>query len=371
MSNLFGRSLTIIAALILSACLDLGGKTVKEGDTEGDVVDPSKVICNPIDDYTPTFLERGLFGKLYYLEDDQPRYSSVDEFITNAHAIDADLYMNRLFVPTRPWDRGFHTMDGQLVTNPAGEALYEYFGIEVETELRLAPGQAPGHYQFAILADDGAIMRDAAGIEIVNNDGVHPTKMACASQSVYLEAATTVPVTIRYHQGPRFHIAMMILMRPFPADPAAVNDPQCGQLGNSHFFDSTTTPPTAKANYYGLLERGWVPLEGANYKLPKNRNPCVLQEQPLEISNVSLSGVTRNSVTVTWTTNVPASSKVWYKNTATGATSETAEDTALVTSHSVTVTGLTSNTLYSFRALSTTAGLQSGQSDERAVRTQR
>lgn len=371
MSNLYGRSLTIIASLFLSACLDLGGNTVKEGDTEVDVVDPSKVICNPIDDYTPTFLERGLVGKLFYLEDDQPRYSSVDEFITNAHEIDADLYMNRLFVPTRPWDRGFHTMNGELVTNPDGEALYEYFGIEVETELRLAPGQAPGDYQLAILADDGAILRDEDGNELVNNDGVHPTKMACATQAVYFDANTSLPVTIRYHQGPRFHIAMIVMMRPFPADPTAVNDVQCGRAGNSHFFDSTTTPPTAKANYYGLLERGWVPLEGANYKLPRNRNPCVLQEQPLEITNVSLSGVTRNSVTVSWTTNVAASSKVWFKNTSTGAAGETAEDAALVTSHSVTVTGLSPNTLYSFKALSTTAGLQTGQSDERAVRTQR
>ncbi|MEQ1876103.1 MAG: fibronectin type III domain-containing protein [Bdellovibrionia bacterium] len=375
MSNL-GRMLTVFAVLgSLTACLDTSdGPTVIDGDTEVDVIDPAKVICNPIDDFVPTFLSRGLVGKLYYLTDDQPRYSSVDEFIPNAHAIDADLYFNRLFVPTRPFDRGFYTMDGTLVTNPDGEALYEYFGVEMETMIKLAPGQAPGNYQFAILADDGAMMRlhEAGGDTlIVNNDGVHPTKMGCQSGSLYMDANTKLPVQVRYHQGPRFHISLVMMMRPMPTDPTLQNDALCGQMGNSMYFDSTQNPPSAKPNFYALLERGWTVLEGSNFELPNPKNPCVIQEEPIEITNMALSSVTTSAVTVTWTTNVPGTTKVEYKATNGGTWVFTAENPALVTSHSVTVTGLTPNTLYTFKAFSNSASMQTAQSDERATRTQR
>lgn len=376
MSNFFGRMLLVsFAVFSLTACLESSDQpTVIDGDTEVDVIDPSKIICNPVDDFVPTFLSRGLVGKLYYLTDDQPRYSSVDEFIPNAHAIDADLYFNRLNVPTRPFDRGFYTMDGTLVTNPDGQALYEYFGVELETELKLAPGQAPGNYQFAILADDGAMMRlhGASGDTVlVNDDGVHPTKMGCQSGSVYMDANTRLPIQFRYHQGPRFHIAMVVLMRPMPTDPALQNDALCGTSGNDAFWNSATNPPTPKANYYSLLERGWTVLEGANYQLPESSNPCVIQEEPIEISNLTLSGVTSTSVVVSWTTNVPGSTKVQYKATSGGVWTFTAENPTLTTSHSVTITGLSPNTLYTFKAFSTSASMQTAQSDERVIRTQR
>jgi hypothetical protein len=56
-------------------------------------------------------------------------------------------------------------------------------------------------------------------------------------------------------------------------------------------------------------------------------------------------------VTITWTTDVPADSQVQYgPNTAYG--SATAVDRNLVTSHSVTITGLTRKATYFFQVLS-------------------
>lgn len=86
----------------------------------------------------------------------------------------------------------------------------------------------------------------------------------------------------------------------------------------------------------------------------------------LAISNVQVSNVTTNSAVITWTTNKPATSRVIYGTTSrpdiSGASApnygytsstQTFNGTNWVTSHSVTVTGLSANTQYFFRVIST------------------
>jgi hypothetical protein len=72
---------------------------------------------------------------------------------------------------------------------------------------------------------------------------------------------------------------------------------------------------------------------------------------PPVISNVSSSNITSTSAVVTWTTNEPASSQVEY-----GLTTDYGSSTNLnpnpVTFHSRTITGLTPNTQYNYRAFS-------------------
>jgi hypothetical protein len=62
-----------------------------------------------------------------------------------------------------------------------------------------------------------------------------------------------------------------------------------------------------------------------------------------------------NSTIIVWTTNNPADSQVEY-GTTTSYGSQSALDTSLVTSHSVTLSGLTASTTYQFRVHSTDAG---------------
>ena len=60
------------------------------------------------------------------------------------------------------------------------------------------------------------------------------------------------------------------------------------------------------------------------------------------------------SATITWTTNEPGTSRVDY-GTSADALNQTLNDPALVTSHSVNLTGLTPGTTYFFRVRSTDA----------------
>ncbi|WP_413291151.1 fibronectin type III domain-containing protein [Bdellovibrio sp. HCB337] len=63
------------------------------------------------------------------------------------------------------------------------------------------------------------------------------------------------------------------------------------------------------------------------------------------VSGPSFS-VTTNTITVTWTTSEPATSQVWF-GVGANINQATAESSTLKTSHSVTLTGLSSNTTYS------------------------
>jgi hypothetical protein len=68
------------------------------------------------------------------------------------------------------------------------------------------------------------------------------------------------------------------------------------------------------------------------------------------ISGINVSGVTANGATITWLTNEPADSQVTYSYNQT--TTVTPVAPTLVTTHSVTLTGLVSNATYSFSVLS-------------------
>ncbi len=75
---------------------------------------------------------------------------------------------------------------------------------------------------------------------------------------------------------------------------------------------------------------------------------------PLEIAGVQVGGVTEQTAVVTWTTNVPATSRVAYGPSAPPAT--VVESPALTTSHSLRLEGLTQCTAYLLEVGSTSPG---------------
>ncbi|KKW36479.1 MAG: hemolysin-type calcium-binding protein, partial [Candidatus Giovannonibacteria bacterium GW2011_GWA2_53_7] len=78
------------------------------------------------------------------------------------------------------------------------------------------------------------------------------------------------------------------------------------------------------------------------------------------ITDVQVSTTTATTATITWTTNESASSTVQYGSTSSYGSSTTTS--TLVTSHSMSLTGLTSNTTYHFRVKSTDASGNTGTS---------
>lgn len=384
-SRIITLPLSLFFIAVLSSCLDQPGTTGSEGETASTAVpylenvnQPSNLVCDALNGavLVSTDPTAGLVANLFYLDSSQPRYSSVNDYITNGHPItNATLYFNEINVPTRPFDRGFFTNEGQTILNNQGNTLYEYFGLEFMTDIILAAEDPEGDYQFAVLADDGAILstRGESGNPldvIVNDDGTHPTKFGCGTYPINMSRSTRLPVNFRYFQGPRYHISAMILYRPWPTDSNLVNDVECGKSGNSRYFDSTQNPPTAQAAFNGLLSRGWKVLQSANYKVPRGiENSCNVPAPT--ISNETLVSVTSTSADFTWTTDVPSTSQIEYVNVSTGQVSVTTIDTLLIYNHAFTATGLTPNTLYNATVISSSASGKSTRGTQITFRTRR
>jgi phosphodiesterase/alkaline phosphatase D-like protein len=102
---------------------------------------------------------------------------------------------------------------------------------------------------------------------------------------------------------------------------------------------------TAGTTYhYRVISRNALDLQGRSadnqFTTPDLTAPV--------ISAVSASVTGETTATITWTTNEPATSEVEYGTSTPGYGSTTYLDTNLVTSHSMDLTGLTSNTTYHY-----------------------
>ena len=89
---------------------------------------------------------------------------------------------------------------------------------------------------------------------------------------------------------------------------------------------------------------------------------------PLEITNVIVSNITENSADISWDTNKPSNSQVEYWASP---RMTTPLDQAMVTSHLIHLTGLTSDTTYHFIAKSWDASGMLALSDEYTFTTRK
>jgi hypothetical protein len=359
---------TSLIALLATGC-NYGDTVVAGGDT---LVTPSptpspgdKIVCDPFNTQNPALLGHGLQAKMAYLSDDQPRYNLVMDNINYGHPIEANVFLNDVNVPTRPFDRGFFTQSGSLVVNTVGMPIYEYFSVDMQSTVVLGPNDPVGTYQFAILADDGAILEvqdTSSGFRtLISADGAHPTMMGCEADPIALDNNSQLPIKFHYFQGPRYHIALMLLWRLMPADPAQVTDSLCGASGNALFFDPNVNPSNPQQAFLDLQSRGWHVLTPQNFLLPGASgtvNPCAASSAPV-ISGLRVDNVTQNTADVTWTTDVASTTQVGFEISTATAYSFTVQDQTPSTNHTVHLTALQNFGYYSVYGMSANGGAQS------------
>ena len=372
------RLFTLMTFLMvaLTACKE-GDSVDAGGDTDVDVVapymppDPSTYVCNPFDESVLGDRTQGLLGKLFYTLPGEENYTRAVDYVQNAHPVEeVSLFFNQLNVPTRPWDRGFITRSGDVITTPQGDTLYEYFGINFSGLVTLDEGEPSGLYQFAILSDDGAVMRmqDADGNwqTIVDNDGTHPTRMGCGTVPVEMVQGDHIPFEVDYYQGPRYHISLIVMWRPWDGEG---DDPECGRQGNSRYFNYHQDPPTPQSAYQGLLDRGWQVFSPAHYRLvDPNQNPC--NETAPVIEDFLVTDTQTTSISVSWATDKAASTEVVWTHVASGVTSSK-KLKGFRFDHAISMTGLEANTLYNVKAVSQSSSGLETESAEISVRTKR
>jgi len=244
-------------------------------------------VCSPLNGAGPTtdpsiqitYLN-GLSGRLFSLNPGAPIPQNLAQQFQYSSDVGINLFLNDLNVPTRLFTEGFPNAQGQLLTNAAGTELVEYFGMQLQSAIQLTFNDVPGAYQFAVISDDGSTfsldpMSNNNFTTLIDDDGTHPSLMKCANSPISLSRGQQIPMKLQYFQGPRYHIALMLMWRPWPAKSADVQDPLCGSEGNNQFFDPNTVPSTPTQNYQDLLARGWKPLVPGNYIIPDlSFNPC-------------------------------------------------------------------------------------------------
>ena len=110
---------SLLAIAFLSGCLNEGSgnedstQVVAEpGEVEPPpLTTPERTVCDPFSSGSSA-RDRGLVGHLLYLEDDQPRYDRINDYLENGTPIQSTLYFDQIHVPTRAFDLGFYTQEG-------------------------------------------------------------------------------------------------------------------------------------------------------------------------------------------------------------------------------------------------------------------
>lgn len=131
------------------------------------------------------------------------------------------------------------------------------------------------------------------------------------------------------------------------------------EYGTTTAYGSTTVLDTNKVTSHSVNLSGLTPGTLYHFRVKSDNTgglsvsgdyTFTTNSLPV-ISNVKSNVLTDKTATVTWVTNQPASTQVEYGVT-TSYGSSTTLDTAKVTSHTVSLSSLTANTLYHYRVLS-------------------
>lgn len=243
-----------------------------------------RTLIDYLDQIGSTDYFRGLSGSIRYQTQscraEHGSWNHLDDFNSEeAGEVDGQIYLTRLDVPTRSFTLGFPRLDGSMVQTEEEEDLVEYFSINFRTSLKLGEVEESGWYEFAFLSDDGVRFQlEETGELIADHPDVTSTKMVCSNRAVYLEKGEALPVSIDYFQGPRNHIALMMMWRPVD-DAVAGEDPACGERGTKLYHDYTKIPSEPQQAYLDLLDRGWEVVPDYVFRIPRDEymNPCESQ----------------------------------------------------------------------------------------------
>ncbi len=153
-----------------------------------------------------------------------------------------------------------------------------------------------------------------------------------------LSRTSTLPVTFSGANAPAGQVQMQQLTS---ANPTDTNE-------NSNIVNIT---PSTSNNFNPSTGLTLPPYSMTVLNWSSTTTPPGIVE-PV-ITAVAASGITSNSATVTWTTDQPSSSAVTYG--INNSTPSTAQNATLVTSHSVTLSGLTPGATYIYTVASTSS----------------
>lgn len=379
--NQLRNTLTAITLLVLTTSCSQNKnneETINASSTSSEVLGVSqyninsfplnKLVCDPFSTDPLPSPKHGIKANLWYRGLNQSRYYNVMDYLLNTTHSEQNLFFSSINVPTRLFSSGFPIETGGSIENDSHEKLIEYFALKLESQLTLGSTSEPGTYELAVLSDDGAILKikdptssSSAFETLINNDGDTPTKMKCASRLLEIGSDSRIPLELYYYQGPKYHIANMLIWRKVSSNSTPGSDPLCNHSGNKLFFDpDLDSKPLA---WNDLVSRGWKVISPENFLLPSNNqdtsssdsdsnyNACYQGEAPV-ISNFQVVEQLATDISFSWTTDIDSTGLMLITNLDTGVKTSTQTDNLLRRNHSILVTGLQPQTRYRFQAVS-------------------
>lgn len=240
----------------------------------------------------------GLAGKIY--DGECQKIQSFKELLQKGKVLEGTIYMSKLDIPTRKFDRGFPREDGTMVLNKQGEVLVENFGIEFTGSFELRPEDEEGYYELGLIADDGVVLdvQNELGelSNVIDADHLTPSKFSCGKDLLRMEKGKAVSLRLRYFQGPKYHISLILMWRkvePLSYGSSAlvrgqlmkpVKETRCGIAGNSFFFDpdSASHPTMEYLDLFDPTRRAvpWKIVQHKNLRLPAGHSnvECVTKK---------------------------------------------------------------------------------------------
>lgn len=226
------------------------------------------VVCDPFDKKNIVDAQSGIEGRIYSAASRLDRSScagsqcSSRDYIAQGEKINAALFMNRIFVPTRDFTQGFDVNGSNPLTDANNNTLIEWFALDLQSNFILKDSDSEGLYQFAVISDDGATL-SVAGQDILVSEGEHAPELACASQVTAIKKGDMIPFRLTYFQGPRTQISLILLWRKISAGQSL------GGCGTSDgYISSADSLPSSLAN------KGWKVLQPGNFRLSTGKNLC-------------------------------------------------------------------------------------------------
>jgi uncharacterized repeat protein (TIGR02543 family) len=202
-----------------------------------------------------------------------------------------------------------------------------------------------GSYTITITGTGGGVTRTTTYTLTVNAAFDFSMSLSPSSGSVNQGTSITTTATATLTSGSTTSVSFNSCSN-LPAggycsfSPTSCN-PTCTSTATIYTSDST---PSGVYNI-NITGNGGGKTHSATYTLTVN----FVDRTPPILSNIQATGITINSSTISWTTDDSSNSTVYY---GTVSPDLTKSDSNLVTSHTITLTGLSSNTTYYYQVKS-------------------
>lgn len=184
-----------------------GGDNGSTGPGECDVR-----ICKDIERFLP-----GLNSELFALKKEyisKSNKSSIIDLLNPEKLIPIDQFRS-LEINTAPrfYDIGVVGREHEIIQDPrSNNELLEYYLIKYEGLLEIKDPSMNGEYEFALISDDGVLLK-LNNKTVIKTNLYHSPRMDCMEKSIKVKVNKPIKIDLYYHQGMKNHVANMLVWR--------------------------------------------------------------------------------------------------------------------------------------------------------------